>query len=86
MQKSGGLAPLDTPFLAATFTAMLRKRGWLVLLCVGEMLTATAMGCVGVVLWGTLTGSTLPFVLRLFRMDPASAGHRSSRPLSMSQA
>lgn len=28
---------------------------------------------VGVVLWGTLSGSTLPFVLRSFRLDPASA-------------
>jgi magnesium transporter len=28
---------------------------------------------VGVVLWGTLAGSTLPFVLRALRLDPASA-------------
>jgi len=172
MQKSGGVSALDTPYLKATFTSMLRKRGgWLTLLFLGEMLTATAMSwyeeqlataivlalfvpliissggnagsqattlviramalgevkppdwlrvirrelwvglalggllaafgalrillwqglfasygqhyvaiaitvslsLVGVVLWGTLTGSTLPFLLRLFNLDPASA-------------
>jgi len=172
MQKTGGVAALNTPYLKATFAAMLRKRGgWLMLLFVGEMLTATAMGwfeeqlataivlalfvpliissggnagsqastlviramalgeitlrdwwlvvrrefslglalgvllavigairillwaalfasygehymalaltvslsLVGVVLWGTLAGSTLPFVLRLVKLDPATA-------------
>lgn len=172
MQKTGGVAALNTPYLNATFAAMLRKRGgWLMLLFLGEMLTATAMGwfedqlataivlalfvpliissggnagsqastlviramalgeitlrdwwlvvrrefsvglalgvllavigairillwarlfasygehymalaltvslsLVGVVLWGTLAGSTLPFVLRVFRLDPATA-------------
>jgi magnesium transporter len=172
MQKTGGVAALNTPYLNATFVAMLRKRGgWLTLLFFGEMLTATAMGwfeeqlataivlalfipliissggnagsqastlviramalgeitlrdwwrvvrrefsvglalgvllavigasrillwavlfasygqhymplaitvsvsLVGVVLWGTLAGSTLPFVLRFVKLDPASA-------------
>jgi magnesium transporter len=172
MQKTGGVAALNTPYLKATFAAMLRKRGgWLMLLFLGEMLTATAMGwfeeqlataivlalfvpliissggnagsqastlviramalgeitirdwwlvvrrefsvglalgvllavigavrillwalffrsygehymalaltvslsLAGVVLWGTLAGSTLPFVLRLFKLDPATA-------------
>lgn len=172
MQKTGGVAALDTPYLGTTFAAMLRKRGgWLTLLFLGEMLTATAMGwfeeqlataivlalfvpliissggnagsqastlviramalgeitlgdwrrvvrrefsvgialgmllaligairillwavlfasygqhymalaltvslsLVGVVLWGTLAGSTLPFVLRLVKLDPATA-------------
>jgi magnesium transporter len=172
MQKTGGVAALNTPYLNATFVAMLRKRGgWLTLLFFGEMLTATAMGwfeeqlaaaivlalfipliissggnagsqastlviramalgeitlrdwwrvvrrefsvglalgvllavigasrillwavlfasygqhyiplaitvslsLVGVVLWGTLAGSTLPFVLRIVKLDPASA-------------
>src|SRR5688500_4405728 len=172
MQKTGGVAALDAPYLKATFGSMLRKRGgWLTLLFLGEMLTATAMGwfedqlataivlalfvpliissggnagsqattlviramalsevtardwwhvirrefsigltlglllaaigairillwqelfgsygehhvfiamtvslsLVGVVLWGTLAGSTLPFILRLFNLDPASA-------------
>ena len=45
MQKVGGLAALDTPYLATTVTTMIRKRGgWLMLLFLGEMLTATAMG------------------------------------------
>jgi magnesium transporter len=172
MQKTGAVAALNTPYLKATFAAMLRKRGgWLTLLFLGEMLTATAMGwfeeqlataivlalfvpliissggnagsqastlviramalgevalrdwwlvvrrefavglalgvllaaigairivlwralfasygehymalaltvslsLAGVVLWGTLAGSTLPFVLRLVKLDPATA-------------
>jgi magnesium transporter len=172
MQKVGGVAALDTPYLATSVTTMIRKRGgWLMLLFLGEMLTATAMGwfedqiaravvlalfvpliissggnagsqattlviramalgelrardvltvirrelftglalgvllaaigctrillwqqlfdsygehalalaltvsisLVGVVLWGTVAGSVLPFVLRAFRLDPASA-------------
>ncbi len=45
MQKVGGLAALDTPYLATTVPTMIRKRGgWLMLLFLGEMLTATAMG------------------------------------------
>jgi CBS domain-containing protein len=45
MHKTGGVAALETPYLDATFHAMLRKRGgWLTLLFLGEMLTATAMG------------------------------------------
>jgi magnesium transporter len=172
MQKTGGVAALETPYLKTSFATMLRKRGiWLMVLFLGEMLTATAMGwfeeqlleaivlalfvpliissggnagsqattlviramalgelriadwwgvvrrefavglvlglllaligalrimlweelfssygehyaliamtvsvsLVGVVLWGTLAGSTLPFVLRRLRLDPASA-------------
>ena len=32
-----------------------------------------AVSLVGVVLWGTLVGSMLPFILRRFGFDPASA-------------
>ncbi len=32
-----------------------------------------ALSLIGVVLFGTLAGSTLPFVLRAARLDPASA-------------
>ena len=32
-----------------------------------------SLSLIGIVLWGTLAGSTLPFVLRLARLDPASA-------------
>src|SRR5262245_21126504 len=172
IQKIGGMEALDTPYLEAGFSEMVRKRGgWLAALFLGEMLTTTAMtyfeteiaraitlvlfiplimssggnsgsqattlviramalgqvrlrdwwrvvrrefaaglalGCllggigftrilvwqaiakpygqhyllvaltvsaslVGVVLFGTLVGSTLPFVLRRFGLDPASA-------------
>jgi magnesium transporter len=35
--------------------------------------TTVAASLVGVVLWGTLAGSMLPFILRALRFDPASA-------------
>jgi magnesium transporter len=45
IQKMGGMEALDGPYLETTFAAMIKKRaGWLVILFVGEMLTATAMG------------------------------------------
>lgn len=44
MQKIGGMEALDGPYFETTFLAMLGKRaGWLVILFLGEMLTATAM-------------------------------------------
>jgi magnesium transporter len=44
IQKVGGMEALDGPYFETTFMAMLRKRaGWLVILFLGEMLTATAM-------------------------------------------
>jgi magnesium transporter len=44
MQKVGGMEALDGPYFETGFFAMLRKRaGWLVILFLGEMLTATAM-------------------------------------------
>jgi magnesium transporter len=44
-QRFGGLEAIDTPYTATTFTTLLRKRGgWLSVLFLGEMLTATAMG------------------------------------------
>jgi magnesium transporter len=44
IQKLGGQEALDTPYLETRFTTMVRKRaGWLALLFVGEMLTASAM-------------------------------------------
>jgi magnesium transporter len=43
--KFGGMEALDGPYLEVTFGEMVRKRaGWLAILFVGEMLTATAMG------------------------------------------
>lgn len=44
-QKVGGMEALDGPYLQTTFWQMIRKRGgWLAILFLGEMLTATAMG------------------------------------------
>jgi len=45
IQKIGGMEALEGPYLDVTFAQMVRKRaGWLAILFVGEMLTATAMG------------------------------------------
>jgi magnesium transporter len=44
MQKMGGMAALEAPYLETSFWQMVRKRaGWLSILFVGEMLTASAM-------------------------------------------
>ncbi len=44
IQKLGGMEALDQPYLEIAFTRMLRRRGgWLSVLFVGEMLTASAM-------------------------------------------
>lgn len=45
MQKIGGMEALDEPYMEAPFLELMRKRaGWLVILFIGEMFTATAMG------------------------------------------
>jgi len=45
IQKIGGSEALDEPYMAISFWRMVKKRaGWLVVLFLGEMLTATAMG------------------------------------------
>jgi magnesium transporter len=45
IQKLGGTEALDAPYLAVGFWPMVKKRGgWLAVLFLGEMLTATAMG------------------------------------------
>ncbi|MGZ3380594.1 MAG: magnesium transporter, partial [Isosphaeraceae bacterium] len=45
IQKFGGLEALDEPYMSTPLLEMIRKRAtWLVILFVGEMLTATAMG------------------------------------------
>jgi len=45
IQKMGGMEALDGPYLETGLAAMIKKRaGWLVILFLGEMLTATAMG------------------------------------------
>lgn len=45
MQKFGGSEALDEPYMEIAWHRMVRKRaGWLVVLFLGELLTATAMG------------------------------------------
>jgi magnesium transporter len=45
IQKIGGVAALDEPYLQAGLGQMIRKRaGWLIVLFFGQMLTANAMG------------------------------------------
>ncbi len=45
IQKFGGLEALDYPYIKTPLLEMVKKRaGWLVILFLGEMLTATAMG------------------------------------------
>jgi magnesium transporter len=45
LQKVGGSEALDEPYLAISMRRMVRKRaGWLIVLFLSEMLTATAMG------------------------------------------
>jgi magnesium transporter len=45
IQKLGGVEALDEPYFETRFSQMIRKRGtWLMVLFLGEMLTATAMG------------------------------------------
>lgn len=45
IQKFGGLEALDEPYMSISLTRMIRKRAtWLIILFIGEMLTATAMG------------------------------------------
>ena len=44
-QKFGGLEALDLPYVKTSLTTMVKKRAsWLIVLFLGEMLTATAMG------------------------------------------
>ncbi|HEY6978591.1 MAG TPA: magnesium transporter [Chitinophagaceae bacterium] len=45
IQKFGGLESLDYPYVKTPFPSLIRKRaGWLIILFLSEMLTATAMG------------------------------------------
>jgi magnesium transporter len=45
IQKIGGMEALDTPYMETPMFQMIRKRAvWLIILFVGEMFTATAMG------------------------------------------
>ena len=51
-----------------------KSHRWRVIGAHGFLIAFTvAMSLVGVVLWGTLIGSSLPFLLRRLGFDPASA-------------
>lgn len=45
MQKFGGVESLEYPYVKTSFFSLVKKRaGWLIILFIGEMFTATAMG------------------------------------------
>ena len=45
MQKFGGVESLEYPYVQTSFLSLIKKRaGWLIILFLGEMFTATAMG------------------------------------------
>ena len=45
MQRFGGVESLEYPYVKTPFVSLIKKRaGWLIILFLGEMLTATAMG------------------------------------------
>jgi magnesium transporter len=45
MQRFGGLESLEYPYVKTSFFSLIKKRaGWLIILFLGEMLTASAMG------------------------------------------
>lgn len=45
VQKYGGMEALDEPYMRTSFLELMKKRaGWLSILAIGEMLTATALG------------------------------------------
>ena len=87
IQSIGGSEALDESYLSISLARMFRKRGgWLVILFISEMLTAPAMSffedeialtvglaLVGVVLWRSLSGSMLPFILKRAKLDPATS-------------
>jgi magnesium transporter len=45
IQKIGGMEALEEPYMQTSFLSLIQKRGgWLIILFLGEMLTATALG------------------------------------------
>ncbi len=76
VQKYGGMEALDAPYLDIGFFKMVRKRaGWLSILFVGEMFTATALG-----FYQTEIGKAL--VLSLFMPLIISSGGNSGSQAS----
>jgi len=78
IQKLGGVEALDAPYLKIGMLSMIKKRaGWLALLFLGEMLTATAMGHFeGELASCIVLGSFLPLII-------SSGGNSGSQATSL---
>jgi magnesium transporter len=78
IQKLGGMEALDAPYLKIGLLDMIKKRaGWLALLFLGEMLTATAMGHFeGELASCIVLGSFLPLII-------SSGGNSGSQATSL---
>lgn len=78
IQKLGGMEALDAPYLKIGLLSMIKKRaGWLAVLFLGEMLTATAMGYFENELARAIVlGSFLPLII-------SSGGNSGSQATSL---
>ena len=76
VQRLGAIEPLDAPYFQAGFWSIARKRaGWLVLLFVAELLTATAMARYEATLAGALA---LVFFVPLIISSGGNSGSQSA--------
>jgi magnesium transporter len=76
MQRLGAVEPLEAPYFQASFWSIARKRaGWLVLLFVAELLTATAMAHYEATLAGALA---LVFFVPLIISSGGNSGSQSA--------
>lgn len=76
IQKFGGVESLDAPYFKLTFQEMLRKRGgWLSILFIGEMFTATALGYYSIEIERAVV---LTFFLPLIIASGGNAGSQAS--------
>jgi magnesium transporter len=76
VQRLGAVEPLDAPYFQASFWSIARKRaGWLVLLFVAELLTATAMARYEATLAGALA---LVFFVPLIISSGGNSGSQSA--------
>lgn len=78
IQKLGGMEALDAPYLEISFFEMVKKRGgWLAVLFLGEMLTATAMGYFeGEIARAVVLATFLPLII-------SSGGNSGSQATSL---
>ena len=76
VQRLGAVEPLEAPYFQASFWSIARKRaGWLVLLFIAELLTATAMAQYEATLAGALT---LVFFVPLIISSGGNSGSQSA--------